>query len=73
MGLAVGLRLPQFLEYFGITEEGLRTAIGDPDPKAKKKIDPLVYSGSYWLAAYSIDELKIERLLALLKSAEERA
>jgi len=70
-GLAVGLRFTQLLEYFGITEEDLRTAIGDPDSDAKTRIDPLIFSGSYWLPAYNIDKTKLQRFITLLRNALE--
>ncbi len=73
MGLAVGIRVSSLSEYFGINPDMLNAVLGGgPDQKAKEKIDPLVFSGSYWLDCYSLDSSKLEQFVTILRGADKK-
>lgn len=67
-GLAIGIRMKYFLDYFMATDVELNDVLGAPDGRVKDLIDPLVVSGRYWGTTYALDAARLERLVAFLNA-----
>jgi hypothetical protein len=72
IGLAIGIKVERLCEYFGISEDNLKTAIGDPDPEIKTRIAPLIATGTFRRPSYGIDSQRLERFIELLKQATKQ-
>ena len=73
LGLAVGINLKYFCAYFNMEESTLTQSIGDPDPEVKSRIEPFIYSGSYWVPCFALTETRLSNLITLITEAREKA
>jgi hypothetical protein len=72
LGLAIGINIKYLCAYFNIQESTVNQVIGEPNAEVKKRIDPLIYSGSYWVPCFSFTETTLVDFVRLLADAKKQ-
>lgn len=73
LGLAIGINLENLYAYFDISESTAKKVIGEPNAEVKRRLDRLVYSGSYWVPCFAFTKRTLDNFITLLTKAKEKA